>query len=80
MGFQSLQLPLTTLREFTMLQFMNQLTDKSDWHRKVFDDAITSKREAEALSESKNSDDETDATENMIEWCIAELQYKAKIF
>lgn len=29
------RLPLTTLREFTMLRFMNIITDKPDWHVKV---------------------------------------------
>ena len=26
---------MTTLREFAMLQFMNSVTDKLDWHTKV---------------------------------------------
>jgi hypothetical protein len=30
-----ISLPLTTLREFTMLQLMNHLTDKPDWEIKV---------------------------------------------
>jgi hypothetical protein len=30
------QLPLTTLREFTMLHIMNAVTDKVDWNIKVF--------------------------------------------
>ena len=29
-------MPLTTLREFTMLGLMNELTDKPDWHQKVW--------------------------------------------
>ncbi|KAF8202925.1 hypothetical protein BJ912DRAFT_333865 [Pholiota molesta] len=29
------RLPLTTIREFVMLQFMNTITDKPDWHIKV---------------------------------------------
>jgi len=29
------QLPLTTLREFTMLHIMNAVTDKPDWNTKV---------------------------------------------
>lgn len=37
-GYQSLtliRLPLTTLREFTMIQMMNQITDKPGWETKV---------------------------------------------
>ncbi|GLB35536.1 putative protein of unknown function (DUF4246) [Lyophyllum shimeji] len=71
------QLPLTTLREFTMLQFMNYITDKPEWHRKVFDETITSKWKAEALSED---DPDMDMTEKMVDWCIAEVQYKAELF
>lgn len=28
-------LPLLTLRELRMLQFMNEVTDKQDWQKKV---------------------------------------------
>ncbi|TFK36203.1 hypothetical protein BDQ12DRAFT_725248 [Crucibulum laeve] len=66
---------LTTLREFTMLRLMNQLTDKPDWDKKVFDESITTKWRAEALAAEN-----TDVTEEMIDYCIAELQYKAKKF
>ncbi|TFK27630.1 hypothetical protein FA15DRAFT_666301 [Coprinopsis marcescibilis] len=36
-------LPLTTRREFSMLSFMNAITDKEDWHIKVLDDEIAQK-------------------------------------
>ncbi|KAF8518114.1 hypothetical protein BU17DRAFT_66554 [Hysterangium stoloniferum] len=68
-------LPLTTLREFAMMQAMNHLTDKPDWHVKVFDDTITSKWKAELTSTEG-----ADFTLKMADWCIAELQYKAGIF
>ncbi|KAG2003632.1 hypothetical protein CC2G_004221 [Coprinopsis cinerea AmutBmut pab1-1] len=42
-------LPLTTLREFSLLQLMNAITDKENWHVKIFDDAIASKWKAEAI-------------------------------
>ncbi|KAF9469550.1 hypothetical protein BDZ94DRAFT_1180725 [Collybia nuda] len=71
----SVKLPLTTLREFTMLDLMNQMTDKPDWNLKIFDDSITSKWRAEALAAEGR-----DVTEKMLDWCIAELQHKAKIF
>ncbi|KAG6909612.1 hypothetical protein DXG01_016394 [Tephrocybe rancida] len=68
-------LPLTTLREFTMLNIMNKISDKPGWHLKVFDDAIAQKWKEEILSA-----DGMDVTVAMAEWCIAELRYKAKIF
>ncbi|KAG6912251.1 hypothetical protein DXG01_015938, partial [Tephrocybe rancida] len=37
----------------------------------VFDESITSKWKQEALSE-----EDVDITEAMLDWCIAELQYK----
>ncbi|KAG5637121.1 hypothetical protein H0H81_005714 [Sphagnurus paluster] len=65
-------MPLTTLREFTMLRFMNEITEKPDWNHKVFDDEIATKWRIEALSAEGQ-----DMTENMVDWCIAELRYKA---
>ncbi|GLB36554.1 putative protein of unknown function (DUF4246) [Lyophyllum shimeji] len=72
------QLPLTTLREFRMMQLIDQLTDKPDWHKKIFDETIVAKWKAEVLSE----DDENDVgvSEKMVDWCIAELRYKTKTF
>ncbi|KAF8061710.1 hypothetical protein FPV67DRAFT_1609365 [Lyophyllum atratum] len=57
---------------------MDHLTDKPAWHVKVFDETITSKWKAEGLAE--DHDDDRDMTEKMFDWCIAELQYKAKIY
>ncbi|KAK8057996.1 hypothetical protein PG994_008444 [Apiospora phragmitis] len=42
---------LFQLREVFMLAVMDRLTDKPDWDRKVFDDAIAAKWRAEALSQ-----------------------------
>jgi len=36
------QLPLTTLREFTMLHIMNAITDKADWNVKVRNASVSS--------------------------------------
>ncbi|KAF8630929.1 hypothetical protein AX17_005286 [Amanita inopinata Kibby_2008] len=71
----SIALPLKTLREFTMMRFMNQITDKVDWHKKIFNDDIVAKWKTEAL-ENK----EVDTSEKMVDWCIGELRYKSKIF
>lgn len=77
-----------------MLELMNRITDKLDWFLKVssvvacvascykcqsifqiFDESITSTWRAAALGAKEH-----DVTEKMIDWCIAELQFKAKIF
>ncbi|KAG6807800.1 hypothetical protein H0H92_006370, partial [Tricholoma furcatifolium] len=59
--------PLTTLREFEMLNFMNEVTDKPDWdmkvlyyHVHVFDENIISTWKQEALK-----DEYADITEKM---------------
>ncbi|KAJ2912666.1 hypothetical protein MD484_g7746, partial [Candolleomyces efflorescens] len=67
-------LGLTTLREFAMLKFINLITDKEGWHKKVFDDDIIAKWLAEVKSSGE------DFTENMFEYCIQELRYRAEVF
>ncbi|CAA7268674.1 unnamed protein product [Cyclocybe aegerita] len=68
-------LALTTLREFKMLQIMNQITDKPDWHTKVFDETIAAKWKSEAIAQ-----DARGVSKAMMNWVIDELRYKAKIF
>ncbi|KAF8971362.1 hypothetical protein BDZ97DRAFT_1901571 [Flammula alnicola] len=66
-------LRMITLREFTMLQLMNSITDKPDWHVKVNNPEITTKWRDEALAS------DNDITPKMIDWCIEELRYKATL-
>ncbi|KAH0565668.1 hypothetical protein GP486_000942 [Trichoglossum hirsutum] len=68
-------LPLTTLREFTMLRLMDHLTDKPHWDTKIFDDDIANKWKSEALASPGQ-----DITQNMVDWVIAELRYRSEIF
>ncbi|KAF7977250.1 hypothetical protein HWV62_4367 [Athelia sp. TMB] len=90
---KSSQLRLTPLREFAMMRFMNEITDKPGWNSKaswfVFDDEIVAKWTSEAMSASsaaKDPDNEageaTDNTlsEDMIDYCICELRYKSLPF
>ncbi|KAJ3514899.1 hypothetical protein NMY22_g14595 [Coprinellus aureogranulatus] len=69
-------LPILTVREMAMLQFMNLVTDKPDWQRKVFDDEIIAKWRAETVT--PNAMDGRAMTDSMFDFCIAELQHKAK--
>ena len=41
---------LLPIREVAMLSIMDRLTDKVDWHTKVFDDSIVSKWREEAMA------------------------------
>ena len=38
-----------TIRERCMLSFVDMITDKPDWHKKVFDETIIAKWKNEAL-------------------------------
>jgi len=54
---------------------MNELTDKTGWEEKVYDEIISQKWKREALSTPGR-----DVTENMMNWVIDELRYKARLF
>ena len=53
-----------------MMQVMNTITDKLEWERKVFDEAITS-RWREEIAQSGQG-----VTPKMMDWIIKELQWK----
>lgn len=87
-------MPLTTLREFTMLRLMNQLTDKPDWHKKVWKQnpnatIFTANNHFKQVFDDEIADKwkkealdtpDIDITQEMVAWCIDELRYKAKSF
>ncbi|KAJ2912988.1 hypothetical protein MD484_g7416, partial [Candolleomyces efflorescens] len=62
-------IPITTLREFSMLQFMNSVTDKPDWDKKIFDAEIVKKWRSETVDNP-----EVNMTKRMFNHCIAELK------
>jgi len=64
-----------TVREVEMLKFMNAVTDKPNWHKKVFDEEIVHRwrEEARAMPNSMISD-------KTFEWCITELRDRSKDF
>lgn len=45
---------LLPLREVTIMAIVSQLTDKPDWHRKVFDEEIVAKWKKEAMAVPDN--------------------------
>ncbi|CDM27480.1 hypothetical protein DTO013E5_2783 [Penicillium roqueforti] len=67
-------LPVLTLREMHMVEFMEQLTDIHEWWKKIFDPATQEEWKKAALNSGK------DLTLNMVEWIIDELQFKAMIY
>ncbi|PPR03722.1 hypothetical protein CVT24_007370, partial [Panaeolus cyanescens] len=66
-------LPIPTLRELSMLEFMNIITDKPEWHIKVRDRAMV-KKWKEEVSAANN-----DFTEKMFGYCIQELRHNASL-
>ncbi|KIJ50412.1 hypothetical protein M422DRAFT_59118 [Sphaerobolus stellatus SS14] len=53
---------------------MNAITDKADWDKKVFNESIVKNWKNEVRQQ------EIDMTENMLDWCIAELRFRAKVY
>ncbi|KAJ2932776.1 hypothetical protein H1R20_g4321, partial [Candolleomyces eurysporus] len=76
-GSEGAVLQPITLRELTMLRFMNQVTDKPGWTTKVFDDTIIAKWKKESIGLPETSI-ETEISEKMFTYCISELQHLAK--
>lgn len=48
--------PVLPTREYTIIELVNTITDKPDWQRKVFDDAIVTRWRAEALAQNTLAD------------------------
>ncbi|KAG9840362.1 hypothetical protein KCU98_g9291, partial [Aureobasidium melanogenum] len=67
------QEPNLTARELAMLSLIDNITDKTTWSTDVFDDKKTSQLAQEALLSHLISP-------KTWEWCLSELQDKARIF
>jgi hypothetical protein len=53
-GVEGASSDLLPMREVAMMLLMDRLTDKPNWHEKVFDDAIVAKWRAEALTQPED--------------------------
>ncbi|OJD23982.1 hypothetical protein ACJ73_04661 [Blastomyces percursus] len=73
-GYRAMQ-RLTPIREFTMLQIMNTITDKPGWEKKIFSSDITNRWREEIMAHK-----DMDVSEKMIDWVINELKSKSKGF
>ncbi|KAH3913763.1 hypothetical protein HBI56_079360 [Parastagonospora nodorum] len=82
---------LLYVRELAMMNIMDKLTDKPDWHKKVFDEEIVAKWRKEALAipdeelyklahSGGEKMPENILNENTVDCCIKELRSKAKYF
>ncbi|OQE41765.1 hypothetical protein PENCOP_c004G03147 [Penicillium coprophilum] len=68
------EMPVLTLREIHMVEFMEYLTDIPEWWKKVFEPDTQEKWKKASMNSGK------DITLNMAEWIIDELQFKAMIY
>ncbi|KAI0466334.1 hypothetical protein F4859DRAFT_507430 [Xylaria cf. heliscus] len=66
------------LREVRMMEFMNQVTDKPEWERKVFDEEIVNRWRAEAMGQEADLDGDVYMTDKMFDNCIKELRGKVQ--
>lgn len=71
-----------TVRELSMIRIINAITEKPDWEKKVFDDALVAKWRAEADPICAIPEVEGHApvgmTEKTWDWIVKELRDKAK--
>ncbi|KAJ5093129.1 Protein of unknown function DUF4246 [Penicillium angulare] len=68
------ELPVQTLREQAMVDVMEDLTDIPEWWKKIHDSNTAKEWKDTALKKG------TDITDNMAEWIIEELKFKAMIY
>ncbi len=54
---------ILTVRELNMMAIMDNITDKPDWDKKVFDDSIVQRWRQEALTREG-----MDVSEKMLDW------------
>ncbi|EAW08459.1 DUF4246 domain-containing protein [Aspergillus clavatus NRRL 1] len=66
--------PVLTLRELGMVRVMERITDLPDWHKMIFDPEVAKTWKKEAMSVGE------DITQNMADWIIEELKFKATIY
>ncbi|KAK2003345.1 hypothetical protein LX36DRAFT_677611 [Colletotrichum falcatum] len=71
-----------TWLELAMLWFIEQMTNKPDWHVKVFDHDIVAKWKTEVMAVDWRAVGLEHACFNdaMFAWCLAELREKAKLY
>ncbi|SPO03682.1 uncharacterized protein DNG_06365 [Cephalotrichum gorgonifer] len=69
-----------TLREKRMMAFINDITDKPDWERKVFDDNIVERWRAEGDVRPESLGGDVVLSQKMFDFCIQELRDKAALF
>jgi hypothetical protein len=65
---------ILTAKELAILDLINTITDRPDWHRAIFDQQVIAKWRQDAVASSSLINDKT------WDWCLQELQDKARHF
>jgi hypothetical protein len=66
--------PVLTVKELAILDLINTITDRPDWHRAIFDQNAIAQWRKESVASSSLINDKT------WDWCLKELQDKAQQF
>ncbi|KAL5365569.1 hypothetical protein BJX96DRAFT_181784 [Aspergillus floccosus] len=66
--------PILTVKELAIMDLINTITDRLDWHRAVFDQHVIAQWREDAMASSPLINDKTWG------WCLQELQDKARQF
>ena len=65
---------ILTAKELAILDLISSITDRPDWHRGIFDQQVIAQWRDDAVASSSLINDKT------WDWCLQELQGKARIF
>ncbi|OQE21524.1 hypothetical protein PENFLA_c014G04830 [Penicillium flavigenum] len=65
---------ILTAKELVILDLINTITDRPDWHRAIFDQQVTAQWREDAVGSSSLINDKT------WDWCLQELQDMARQF
>ncbi|OAX83266.1 hypothetical protein ACJ72_02377 [Emergomyces africanus] len=74
-GERRIMLDPIPLRELSILQLMNHITDKPTWNKKVFKKRIVARWKEEILAKYHDT-----VIESMVDWVFEELRVRAEIF
>jgi hypothetical protein len=73
-GIQDWRGAILTAKELAMLDLINTITERQDWHVRIFHQEEIARWREDALSSSSLINDQT------WNWCLKELQDKARVF
>ncbi|OQE21849.1 hypothetical protein PENSTE_c011G01232 [Penicillium steckii] len=74
-GIEGWRAPILTAKELAMLDLINTITDRLNWHHDIFDQEVITQWREDAVKPSPSL-----INEKTWDWCLQELQDKARQF